>query len=120
MLTDINHDRVLDLVVGVNDGAPIMLTKRTATNRKAVLVRLAGPKGNRQGVGARITLITDNGTIQTGEVTCGSGYLSQSTSLLYFSLLSEASVAKITVQWPDGNTKAYEKFPTTGDILLSP
>jgi len=65
-------------------------------------VELAGPKGNREGIGARVTLTTALGR-QLQEVgTTDGAFFSQGNYRLHFGLGDQEKVAKLTVEWPDG------------------
>jgi len=64
-------------------------------------VRLRGPRGNPTGVGARVTAIREDGRVQAAEVYAGSGYLSQSTSTLFFGI-GTSPIRDLRVRWPGG------------------
>ena len=78
-------------------------------------VRLTG-----QSIGARVTLKTKTGYIQTGEITAGSGYLSQSTARLTFSIPNKDALTSITVQWPNGTKREYQEDLAKDEIFLRP
>ena len=115
VLTDINNDRIPDLVIGANDTFPIAYLNRSKEGHKMIGVRLAG-----QSIGARVTLKTKTGSIQTGEITAGSGYLSQSTARLTFSIPNKDALTSITVQWPNGTKREYQEDLAKDEIFLRP
>ena len=114
-LTDTNNDRIPDLIVGANDRHPIVYLNRPKPNHRVIGIRLAG-----QAIGARVTLKTKAGTTQTGEVTAGSGYLSQSTARLAFSIPSKDPIAEISVQWPNGTKSVYKDNLDNKELVLRP
>jgi hypothetical protein len=105
--------------MGLND-APmsVFLAKPVAANGKIINVRLAGPRGNAQAIGACVTLVTPDGKSQTAEMYAGSGYLSQSPAILTFGLGKARAVDSITVRWPDGKTSTEKSPAITGHTIV--
>jgi len=64
-------------------------------------LRLSGPPGNRDGIGARITLTTASGS-QMREIRAGGSFLASSPALAHFGLGNDARVDRIDIRWPDG------------------
>ena len=100
-VSDLNGDSLPDFVIGANNDA--WKTCAHATGAARVLkVVLHGTRGNPTAVGARATLVWDDGETQAAEVAAGGGYLSQSTSALFFGLGERARPSRIEVVWPTG------------------
>jgi len=74
---------------------------------KHMSLRLIGPAGMRQAIGARATVVAGDGSTQTAEVYAGGSYLSQSAPELFFA--RPQGPGKIDVVWPDG-TKSSQAF----------
>ena len=94
-----------DLVFGMNQAAPVILMNEADANKGAPLViTLEGKPGNHSAIGARVTVEVEGLPKQTAEVAAGSGYLTQTTSDLFFGWgpVKEDATAKVTVRWPDG------------------
>ena len=94
-----------DLVFGMNQAAPVILMNEADVNKGAPLViTLEGKPGNHSAIGARVTVEVEGLPKQTAEVAAGSGYLTQTTSDLFFGWgpVKEDATAKVTVRWPDG------------------
>lgn len=71
-------------------------------------IRLEGRNGvNRDAVGARVRVRTDDGTVQTREVCCGSSFASGHELTLHFGL-GDLAVTELGIRWPDG---LIETFP---------
>lgn len=65
-------------------------------------VNLVGTAGNRQAIGARVTITTPDGQ-QTQTVGASEGaYLSQGHYRLYFGLGANGKVSSMQIQWPNG------------------
>jgi hypothetical protein len=96
---DFNGDGRVDLVVTQNGAATKLYENQTATT--GITVRLSGPPRNRDGIGASLRLLYEDG--QAGprrEVQAGAGYWSQGSSTQV--LGAAKPVAQIKVTWPDG------------------
>jgi Tfp pilus assembly protein PilF/peroxiredoxin len=74
-----------------------------ASGNASLAVRLTGTKSNRDAIGARVTVETDRSRL-TRTVTAGSGFISQHSKELLFGLGTSTHIAKITIQWPSGET----------------
>ena len=70
-------------------------------------MRLQGVGGNRDAVGARVSVFV-GGRRLSGEVQTGSSYVSQNDPRLHFGLAGDDRYDRIEVAWPGG---AREVFP---------
>lgn len=108
---DFNRDGWVDFVVGVNNG-PIHAFENTGqAGYRPLAVNLKGEPGNLAAVGSRVTVTDASGRRQTAEVYAGGGYLSQSTSTLFFGLgetLPNEEI-EIEVRWPSGEVTRHRK-----------
>ena len=73
-------------------------------------VRLAGTAGNRDAVGARVTVETDTLRV-TRIVQAGSGFISQHSKELLFGLGESRRLLKLHVRWPGGQTQEFTDVP---------
>ena len=101
---DLNGDGQLDLVAGVNDDS-LVAFEQSCRVQKSLSIQLRGKDGNTCAAGARINIKFDDGTRRSIEVASGSGYLSQSASLINIGLPSGIKVVDLELQWPDGTSK---------------
>ena len=106
-ITDLNQDARPDFVVSVNDGPIMAFEQRATEDRRPIGVRLKGHAGNVQAAGARVTVTFRDGSSQTAEVYAGSGYLSQSSRVIYFGSRKGQVVERIGVVWPDGGSTSH-------------
>ena len=67
----------------------------------SVLIKTVGVKSNRDGVGARVRVVSGD-LAQKDEVRSGDSYISQSDLRLHFGLEKRTKVDSIEVRWPSG------------------
>ena len=104
---DYDNDGWLDFVIG-NWNQGYRLFRNTGGNGNHWLsVRLAG-RGpvNRDAVGARVIVTTDDGRQQMQEVKIGSSLGAGNDTALHFGL-GTATSADVTVRWPDGRQQRF-------------
>ncbi|MCH8275275.1 MAG: VCBS repeat-containing protein [Armatimonadetes bacterium] len=106
-VADINDDGWPDLAVGANSGRLRVFRNRGIAGNKLLKLRLEGRPGNPTAVGAKVTVLSQKGAKQTAEVYAGSGYLSQSTSCLFFGFGKDDRPVEVRVLWPDGETAMF-------------
>ena len=90
------------------------------TNDKRVencVVSLEGIKQNLQAIGSRVTATYDNGLKVSKEIKAGSGYLSQSTSKVFFST-SSRKIISLKVDWPDGTSTEHPIDEPSNQLTL--
>ena len=58
---DINNDGRLDVVVATNDGPALVLMNQASHQNHGLSLNLVGVNGNRDGIGARVKVVTDEG-----------------------------------------------------------
>ena len=64
-------------------------------------IALQGTKSNRDGIGARIKLVTRNGA-QYNHMTTSVGYASSSDGPVHFGLGTDTQADSIEIHWPSG------------------
>jgi hypothetical protein len=107
---DLDNDGDLDLVVGDLDGPPQLLRNDGGDANNSVLIKTVGAKGNRDGIGARVKVVSGD-LVQLGEVHSGGSYISQSDLRLHFGLEKRTKIDLIEVRWPGG---AVDKIAGAG------
>ena len=73
-------------------------------------LRLTGTRSNRDGIGARVKLITAGGT-QWNRVTTAAGYAGSHEPAVHFGLGTESRVSRIDIEWPSGTHQTLENVP---------
>ena len=98
---DIDNDGDIDLVINDLDGAPQLLRNDGGNANNSVLIKTVGVKSNRDGIGARVTVVSGD-LRQIDEVRSGGSYISQSDLRLHFGLEKRTKIDLIEVHWPSG------------------
>ena len=100
---DYDLDGDPDLVLMAPRSSPqLRLFRNDYPERNAALaLRLTGTRSNRDAVGARVTVETDQ-LRRTKTIEVGSGFLSQHSKELLFGLGKSHRIVKMTIVWPSG------------------
>jgi hypothetical protein len=119
-LADLNADAWPDLIAGQNNDALLAFKNNPQiSNSRPLSIRLKGPSGNPQGIGARVRLLSGEQTLATSEVYGGSGYLSQSTAITFFHRPVDAKELSVSVSWPTGGLSKTVVSPDDTAIDIS-
>ncbi len=107
-LGDFDNDGSVDVLVAVNDGAPILLRNNAGRQNHWLGLRLVGKKSNIDAVGAQITY-------KAGEVVRhrtkvgGGGYLSSHDPRVVLGLGTQTKLDWLEIKWPQPSGKV-ERF----------
>jgi hypothetical protein len=112
--TDLNGDRRLDFVMGINNESAVAFANRGESDAETLVIRLAGEAGNPTAVGARVTAFGTDGISQTAEIYAGGGYLSQSSPSLVFA----GPIEQFDVRWPDGMATTHTPDPGSKSMTV--
>jgi hypothetical protein len=111
---DMDGDGRLDLVVSQNAAATRLFHNQGA--RPGLRVRLAGPAGNPDGIGAQIRIVYGDRMGPVREVHAGSGYWSQNGAVQVFGL--SAQPTGVWVRWPGGKTVTVAVPAGAGEVAV--
>jgi hypothetical protein len=116
---DLDGDGWPDFLLTRNNATTLAWRNRGVPGRHALAVRLHGPTGNPDAIGARVTLVLADGSTQTAEVSAGSGYYSQSSPACFFGWPDATPPTSLRVRWPDGTTSAAQVPAGTACLNVS-
>ena len=104
---DYDNDGDMDIVI-MNSNQRAVLLRNDGGNRKNWLgIKLVGIRSNRDGIGSKVTLTTEDMT-QIREVKSGSSYASGSDTRLLFGLGESQHVKKVSIVWQSGTLQELE------------
>jgi hypothetical protein len=98
---DFNRDGRIDAVVTRLNEKPVVLWNATEGAGHWIELRLEGARSNRDGIGARVHLVTKSGE-QWNRVSTSVGYAGSSDRLAHFGFGSDPRVDLLEVEWPSG------------------
>ncbi len=118
---DIDNDGDLDLLVTNNGGRAELLRNDGGNRANGLLIRLAGEKSNRDGIGARlrITLGTSGGTrTLVRDVASGGSYQGQNDLRVHVGLGDRTRAERIEIRWPSGLVEQITDVPANQIITV--
>jgi len=108
---DFNNDGLEDAIVMNLNDRPVLLRNSTRNTNGWLGIALQGTSGNRDAIGARVTLHAGEKSI-TKWVTGGGSVLSSSEKRLVFGLApsSAGESASLEIRWPDGKNQTISQL----------
>ncbi len=116
---DLDPDGWPDFIVSRNNDTTLAFGNRGVEGRRSFGVRLRGLRGNRDAVGARITVELTDGSTEVSEVYAGSGYFSQSSGACFFGFPENNPPKRIRVRWPSGRSTEQALGQISPTLTLS-
>jgi len=98
---DLDNDGRIDVVLTQLDGPLRILHNVSPAPNHWLLIRTLGIKSNRDGIGTRIRVVTEDG-VQFNSVKTAVGYASSSDLRVHFGLGRRTVVQRIELFWPSG------------------
>jgi len=98
---DLNGDGKLDVVVSAINAPAEIWMNQSPGNNHWIEFKLQGTRSNRDGIGARIKVVTKSGA-QYNHMTTSCGYASSSAGPVHFGLGANASAQLVEIRWPSG------------------
>jgi len=114
---DIDNDGRLDAVVTALDGALELWRNVSPTARHWLELSTVGRTSNRDGMGAKVRIVTDSGR-QWSHVNTAVGYGCASDRRVHFGLGSDDRVREITVDWPSGRTQTLKDVAANQVLVI--
>jgi hypothetical protein len=114
---DLNNDGFEDVVVTSLNEKPRILLNSGGNGNHWLLIEARGRKSNRDGIGAKIKVVTPAGRILYNHVTGSVGFMSSSDRRVHFGLGVEKGAASIAIRWPSGRSQVLRDV--AGDQILA-
>ena len=115
---DYDDDGDTDIFVVHSTGRAILLRNEGGHEGHWLQVRTVGVKANRDGVGARIEVVS-GGLRQVREIRTGSGLYSQNDPRACFGLGQRERVDLLRVRWPGGGVDRIEGLPVNRLVVVA-
>ena len=103
---DYDGDGDEDLLVVNKNDLPSLLRNDTKSGHHWLALRVEGSTSNRDGIGARVRVVTGD-RVQIREVRAGASYLSHNSLWLTFGLGESTGADSIVVRWPSGVVQRF-------------
>jgi enediyne biosynthesis protein E4 len=113
---DFDGDGRMDVVVTALLEPAELWMNRTAGAGHWLGIELEGTKSNRDGIGARIKVVTESGA-QWNHMTTSVGYASSSCGPVHFGLGDESTAVLVQVHWPSGIVQSLRSV--RGDRVIT-
>ena len=115
---DFNNDGCLDIFV-VNLGQRAKLFRGNCDSANNWLaIRTVGSKSNRDGIGARVTVVAGNRT-QIREISAGGSSVGQNTLVAHLGLGQIARVDSVTIEWPSGKVETLTDVAVNRQLTIT-
>ena len=116
---DFDNDGAVDVLVSVNNGAPLLLKNTAAAGNHWLGVQLIGKKSNPDAIGARVSY--QAGDLKRGRMKVGGGsYLSSHDPRMVLGLGKREKLDWLEIKWPlpSGKIERYTGLPVDCYITL--
>ena len=107
---DLNNDGFIDIAINCNDGPAIILRNQGGNGNHWLLVNLIGSASNRDGIGAKLRLVTEDGTERFSFVSTAGSYLSASDKRAHFGLGPSKKIRLLEITWPSGKIQRLDSI----------
>ena len=109
----------MDVLISVNDAAPLLLRNTAAKGNHWLGIKLVGKKSNRDAIGARVTY--QAGDLKRSRTKVGGGsYLSSHDPRMVLGLGKRPKIDWLEVKWPEpsGKTERFTELPIDKYITI--
>jgi len=116
---DFNNDGAVDVLVAVNNGAPVLLKNNAANGNHWLGIKLAGKNCNRDAVGARLKW--RSGDFERSVLKNGGGsYLASHDSRLVLGIGAREKIDRLEITWPmpSGRVEVFTDLPIDKYITI--
>lgn len=114
---DYDNDGDVDILINSVNGPPELLRADSLNQNNWIKIKTIGVKSNRDGIGARIRCVTENGT-QIDEVRSGGSYYSQNDLRIHFGLGKSQRVESLEINWPSGKVDTFRNVAANQLVVV--
>jgi len=115
---DYDNDGDIDMVVSNIDDRPMLLRNEGGNTSNWLELKMAGTASNRDGIGARVKVVTGD-LVQYDHVRAGGSFLSGNDIRLHFGLGNRTGVESIEVRWPSGRIDRFQNIPVNRILVVT-
>ena len=116
---DFDNDGAVDVIISVNDGAPILLKNKVGAQNNWLGVKLVGKRSNPDAIGARVTY--QSADLKRSRMKVGGGsYLSSHDPRMVLGLGARRKIDCLEIKWPlpGGSTQRFTDLPVNRYITI--
>jgi len=114
---DFDNDGDIDLIVANMNDPPMLLRNDRSDSNHWIMLKTVGQRSNRDGIGARIAVVTGN-LQQIWEIKSTVGIYSASDPRAHFGLGRCDKVDLVRVQWPSGKVQEFKNVAADDHYVL--
>ena len=107
----------MDFIVANLNDLPSLIRNDRADSNHWIMFKLLGKKSNRDGIGARVTVVAGKQE-QVWEIKRTVGLYSASDPRAHFGLGSYSKVDLVKVRWPSGKIQEFKSVPADFHYLV--
>jgi enediyne biosynthesis protein E4 len=115
---DLDNDGDVDMVINNLDEEAFIYENTSAERNNYLKMKLVGPAGNADGIGAKVTAYYE-GKIQYFENKTVRGYLSSNDPIVHFGLGKISTIDSVRVVWSDGKENVLRSIKSNQMIKVS-
>jgi enediyne biosynthesis protein E4 len=108
---DLDNDGQLEIAINVLNGPAMILKNQRPLANHWLIVDPRGTASNRDGIGAKVRVVSASGLEQHGLVNPAGSYASASDRRVHFGLGSDTVAEVVEVAWPSGTVQRLSKVP---------
>ncbi len=116
---DFNNDGAVDVLIGVNDGPPVLLKNNAGTQNHWLGIKLVGKRSNPDAVGARITYQAQD-LKRTRMKVGGGSFLSDHDPRIVLGIGKRPTIDWLEIKWPlpSGKIERFTDLPIDRYITI--
>jgi enediyne biosynthesis protein E4 len=115
---DLDNDGDLDVVMSSAGQKAVVLRNEGGNRNGWLAIRTVGTRSNRDGIGARVKVVSASGTTQHAAVNTAVGYLSASDKRVIVGLGADTVATQVEIRWPSGIVQSFKQVKA-GQTLVA-